>query len=58
MNKKEILLYQNRRYAMGEPTYDILKERKSIIDDGLIQNVLFKKKNEILPIHLGASPQT
>ena len=57
MNKKEILLYQNRRYAMGEPTYDILKERKSIIDDGLIQNVLLKK-NEILPIHLGASPQT
>ena len=28
---------------MGEPTYDILKERKSIIDDGLIQNVLLKK---------------
>ena len=43
---------------MGEPTYEILKERKSIIDFGLTNAKSTVKTFEILPFHLGASPQT
>ena len=43
---------------MGEPTYEILKERRSIIDYGLTNAKSIVKNFEVLPIHLGASPQT
>ena len=52
------LILLNRIYALGEPTYEILKERRSIIDFGLTNAKSIVKNFEVLPIHLGASPQT
>ena len=48
----------NRIYTFGKPTYEILKERRSIIDYGLTNAKSTVKNFEILPFHLGASPQT
>ena len=48
----------NRIYALGEPTYEILKERRSIIDYGLTNSKSIVRNFEILPIHVGATPQT
>ena len=48
----------NRSYAFGKPTYEILKEKRSIIDYGLTNAKSIVENFEVLPIHLGASPQT
>ena len=59
MNKKEkILLYQIGIMPWVSQHMRFFKEKKSIIDYGLINSKSFGTKNEILPIHLGASPQT
>ena len=52
------LVLLNRFFALGEPTYEILKESRSIIDYGLTNAKSIVEKFEVLPIHLGASPQT
>ena len=52
------MILLNKIYALGEPTYEIFKERKSIIDYGLTNSKSIVKMFEILPIHLGPSPQT
>ena len=58
--KKEILLYQtgNMPWVSQHRRFFVFKERKSIIDYGLTNSKSIVKKNEILPIYLGASPQT
>ena len=52
------LVLLNRIYAFGKPTYEILKERRSIIDYGLTNAKSIIENFEVLPIHLGTSPQT
>ena len=58
MNKKEILLYQIGNMSWVSQHMRFFKEKKSIIDYGLTNSKSIVKKNEILPIYLGASPQT
>ena len=52
------LILLNKIHALGEPTYEILNERRSIIDYGLTNAKSIVNKLEILPTHLGAGPQT
>ena len=50
--------YLNRIYAWGEPTYEILGQKKSIIDVALTNSLAPIRSFKVMPQTLGASAQT
>ena len=52
------LIYLNAIYAKGQPTYEIINRKKSIIDVALTNNLNMVQDFRILPNILGVNPQT
>ena len=52
------LIYLNAIYAKGQPTYEIINRKKSIIDVALTNNLAIVQSFKILPNIMGVNPQT
>ena len=52
------LYYLNGIYAKGQPTYEIINRKKSIIDVGLTNHLPSVHNFQVLPNILGVNPQT
>ena len=52
------LMYLNGIYAMGQPTYEIMDRKRSIIDVGLTNHFPSVHNFKVLPNILGVNPQT